>query len=279
MSERTLEKSPSAAPDSALDRMRAVPPRPAAIFPLEQMLRTSGIDITLMVPCYNEEGNVAAALDNIRGAVERLNIVYEIIVIDDCSTDRTSDKVREYQALHPEMPIHLHRNEVNRGLARNFVDGAFMARGWHYRMVCGDAVETSDGIRNVLTHMGEADLIIPYTEEQPEGKSMPRRILSNVFVSVVNLCSGYNIRYYNGLPVYRTFDLLRMHTQSRGFGFQAETITQMLDAGCSYQQVPSVGHERLTGASKAITVYNWLSTGYTIFRILVNRIRRVLFRR
>jgi glycosyltransferase involved in cell wall biosynthesis len=246
-------------------------------FPWEEALRESGIDITLMVPCYNEEENVAVALEDIRNALLRLNIRYEVIVIDDCSSDRTSDKVREYQALHPEMPIYLHRNESNRGLAQNFVDGAFMARGWYYRMICGDAVESSDAIANVLSHMGEADIIIPYVEEQPEGKALGRRLLSKTFVKVINLCSGYNINYYNGLAIYRTFDLLRMHTQSRGFGFQAETITRMLDSGRSYRQIPSKFHERVAGTSNAITLHNWLSTGYTVFRIFMNRMRRTFF--
>ena len=246
-------------------------------FPWEEQLRNSGISVTLMVPCLNEEKNVAATLDNIRAAVDRLKIGYEVIVIDDGSTDRTSEKVREYQAQHPEMPLFLHRNEINRGLARNFVDGAFMARGWYYRMVCGDAVEPPEAIANVLSHIGAADLIIPYTD-QPVGKALGRRLLSNVYSKVVNLCSGYDIRYYNGLAVYRTFDLLRMHTQSRGFGFQAETITRMLDSGLTYREIPSVSFERTEGKSKAITLHNWLSTGYTLFRILMNRIRRRVFK-
>jgi glycosyltransferase involved in cell wall biosynthesis len=252
--------------------------RPKSRFPWEQALRESGIDITLMVPCYNEEENVTAALEDIRNAVTRLKITYEVIVIDDCSKDRTFDKVREYQAQHPAMPIYLHRNEVNHGLAQNFVDGAFMAQGRYYRMVCGDAVESADAIADVLSHMGEADLIIPFVEGQPVGKSLGRRLLSKTFVKIVNLCSGYRIRYYNGLAIYRTFDVLRMHTQSRGFGFQAETITRMLDSGCTYQQIPSTFHERVAGSSKAITVHNWLSTGYAVFRIFMNRLRRQFFK-
>jgi phenylacetate-CoA ligase len=246
-------------------------------FPWEVALRESGIDITLMVPCYNEESNVQAALEDIRNAVQKLQIAYEVIVIDDCSADRTSDKVSEYCAQHPEMPIHLYRNEVNRGLAQNFVDGAFMARGWHYRMVCGDAVESADSIAEVLSPIGEADLIIPFVEGQPVGKSLGRRLLSKAFVNVVNFSSGYKLRYYNGLAVYRTFDVLRMHTQGRGFGFQAETITRMLDSGCTYQQVPSNFRERAAGTSKALTLHNWLSTGYAVFRISMNRVRRKFF--
>jgi glycosyltransferase involved in cell wall biosynthesis len=242
-------------------------------FPWEEQLRTSGIDITLMVPCLNEEHNVGAALENIRGAMERAKLSYEVIVIDDGSTDGTSEAVRRYQAAHPNMPIYLHRNETNRGLARNFVDGAFMARGWYYRIVNGDAVEPPEVIANLLSHVGKADIIIPYME-QSKARTFGRRALSRVYTGVVNLCSGYKIQYYNGLAIYRTFDLLRMHTQSRGFGFQAETLTRMLDSGLSYEQVWSMSNERAEGKSKAITVHNWLSTAYALFRILMSRLRR-----
>jgi glycosyltransferase involved in cell wall biosynthesis len=261
-------------------RVADSPPAPVrARFPWEEQLRNSGIQISLMVPCFNEEENVVGTLNNIRTAVNTLGLAYEVIVIDDCSTDRTSDKVKAYQDQYPEMRIYLHRNETNRGLARNFVDGAFMARGWYYRMVCGDNVEPAEALINVLSHMGKADLIIPFTEEQPAGKSVPRQILSRAFVKIVNLCSGYDIRYYNGLAIYRTFDVLRMHTQSRGFGFQAEIITRMLDDGATYEQIPSISTERSAGKSKAITVHNWLSTGYAIVRIFLNRLRRDVFGR
>jgi phenylacetate-CoA ligase len=265
------------ASQAALKRDTVTVEPPRVMFPWEEQLRNSGIDITLMVPCLNEEKNVGAALENIRGAMALVNLTYEIIVIDDGSTDRTSDVVREYQAAHPEMPIFLHRNDPNRGLARNFVDGAFMARGWYYRIVNGDAVEPPEVIANILKHVGEADVIIPYME-QSASRTLGRRSLSRVYTRVVNLCSGYNINYYNGLAIYRTFDLLRMHTQSRGFGFQAETLTRMLDSGLSYSQVFSMSNERAEGVSKAITLHNWLSTGYTLFRILMNRVRRRFYK-
>jgi glycosyltransferase involved in cell wall biosynthesis len=246
-------------------------------FPWQEQLRQSGIDITLMVPCLNEEKNVGPTLDNIRNAMARLRLVYEVIVIDDGSTDATSDKVREYQAAHPDMPVRLHRNESNRGLAQNFVDGAFMARGWYYRIVCGDAVEPPEVIANVLSHVGEADLIIPYME-QPPARTLGRRILSNTYTQVVNLASGYKINYYNGLAIYRTFDVLRMHTQGRGFGFQAEILTRMLDSGMSYKQIFSMSNERTEGKSKAITLYNWLSTCYAVVRIFLSRLRRTFLK-
>ncbi len=56
-------------------------------FPWLKQLETSGIDVTLMVPCYNEEANVVDTLNAICAAADQVGCTYEIIVIDDCSRE------------------------------------------------------------------------------------------------------------------------------------------------------------------------------------------------
>ena len=46
--------------------------------------------ISFIVPCYNEEKNIKKTIDEINFAINKLNIItYEIIIIDDGSTDKT----------------------------------------------------------------------------------------------------------------------------------------------------------------------------------------------
>ena len=53
------------------------------------------IDLTLFVPCFNEEENIVATLDTIREAMPELkDIDYEVLVTDDGSHDRTSILVK-----------------------------------------------------------------------------------------------------------------------------------------------------------------------------------------
>jgi glycosyltransferase involved in cell wall biosynthesis len=47
------------------------------------------------------------------------------LVFDDRSQDNTASVVAAYQAANPQAPVRLFRNKVNRGLAYNFVEGAF----------------------------------------------------------------------------------------------------------------------------------------------------------
>ena len=241
-------------------------------------LESSDVDLTVMVPCYDEQDNVAGTLETIRQAGEEIGCVYEVVVIDDCSTDETSARVEAYMAAHPEIGIRLHRNAVNRGLARGFVDGAFMAQGKYYRLVCGDNVEPKETLVAIFREMGNADIIVPYQTSVP-GKRLTRRILSRLFANGVNLLSGYSLRYYNGSALFRTFDLLRWHVETTGFGFQAEFITRLLDEGHSYKEIPVEAFERLTGKPRALTLENWLLAGFTLIKIFLRRVRRFMFRR
>jgi len=53
-------------------------------------------DISFVVPCYNEEGNLRELIKAIRTVVDTLKLSYEIIITDDCSTDRSWEILKEY---------------------------------------------------------------------------------------------------------------------------------------------------------------------------------------
>jgi glycosyltransferase involved in cell wall biosynthesis len=99
------------------------------------------LDLTIFVPCFNEASRIEGTLETIMEAHAELPLTYEVIVVDDGSTDDTARVVEAYQDRHPSFPSRLHRNPGNQGLSRSFVETAFMGRGRFYRLVCGDNVE------------------------------------------------------------------------------------------------------------------------------------------
>jgi glycosyltransferase involved in cell wall biosynthesis len=237
------------------------------------------VDLTIAIPCLNEEANVVATLDTVVAAMNELPYSYEVIVIDDGSTDRTASKVEEYVDLHENLPIRLHQNRRNRGLTASYVDGAFLGHGKYYRMVCGDNVEPKETLVTVLQLIGKADVIIPYHEPVP-GKSALRRVLSRAYTFLVNTLSGYDIRYYNGLAVMLRYNVMRWGPYSFGFGFQAELVTRVLDEGNSYIQVPVVArHQEKSGSNSALNLRNYLSVAHSLLEIFIRRVRRHAFKK
>src|SRR5262245_3397161 len=112
----------------------------------------TALDLTIFVACYNEEANIVPTLEELQSALANAKFTWEIIVIDDASRDRSVELVEQYVRQHPGVPIRLVVNESNRGLAQNYIEGAFLGRGKYYRLVCGDNVEDADTLREVFRH-------------------------------------------------------------------------------------------------------------------------------
>ena len=241
--------------------------------------RESPIDLTIFISCYNEEPYITTTLDNVRAALTSVGTIsYELIVIDDGSKDRSALIVEEYISAHLEDRILLRKNEVNRGLAQNYFDAAFIGKGRYYRLICGDDAEPLDTMVAVFGEIGQADMLIPYYVSS-EGKSLYRRMLSNTYSNLINFISGFRLHYYNGLAVHLRYNVMRWHPNTRGFGFQADIICMLLDQGFSYKEVPVRTIERKKGDSKALTFKNLLSVAHTIFDIIIRRIANKLYSR
>jgi hypothetical protein len=168
---------------------------------------------------------------------------------------------------------------LNRGLAQNYIDIAFVGQGKYYRLICGDNAEPKETMIAVFREIGSADMIIPYYVTS-EGKNLYRRLLSNAYAGLVNLISGFRLHYYNGLAVHLRYNVMRWHPNTRGFGFQADIICMLLAQGFSYKEVPVKTIERRSsGASNAITAKNFLSVAHTLVDLMFRRIANWVYRK
>jgi glycosyltransferase involved in cell wall biosynthesis len=237
------------------------------------------VDLTVFVSCYNEKDFVVSAIETVRDALNEIGTIsYETIVVDDCSKDGSSETVKNYIVAHPDERIVLRTNKINRGLAQNYFDVAFIGKGKYYRLICGDDAEPKETMLAVFREIGQADMIIPYYVAN-EGKSLYRRSLSNVYVGLVNLISGFRLHYYNGLAVHLRYNVMRWHPNTRGFGFQADIICMLLDQGFSYKEVPVISIERRVQGSNALTFKNALSVAHTLVDLIFRRLANLVYRR
>ena len=238
---------------------------------------TDDIYLTLLVACYYEEENIVETLDTLIDALSEFDFTWEIIVIDDASKDKSVELVENYIKEHPNLPIELKVNETNKGLAQNYIEGAFYGKGKYYRLICGDNVEPKERLVTVFRKIGEADMIITYDTAQ-KGRSSFRKVLSRTFTAIVNLISGHKFRYYNGLAVHTRYNVMRWHTDYHGFGFQADLITRLADQGYNHIEIEVHANERQAGSSKALTMCNLLSIAHTLVDISLRRVAKILFK-
>lgn len=233
-------------------------------------------DITFFVACYNEELNIVSCLNHLLSAVAEVGLTYDVVIVDDASSDGSVRLIQEFMQSHPEVAIKLLVNASNQGIGANYAEAAFHGCGKYYRVICGDDEERLETITEVLRHVGEADMILTYHSDA-SARPWSRRIISRAFTGLVNLVGGHKLKYYNGLAVHLRYNVMRWHSYAHGFGFQADLITRLLDMGATYLELPVVPDQRSKGRTKAFTFRNWCSVGHTFIEIFIRRMAHAMY--
>lgn len=108
--------------------------------------------LSLIVPCYNEETRLPASLKRIEEYLEDTGYAYEVLIVDDGSADRTAELAEEVARRNPR--FHVHRYEENRGKGFAVAYGGRRARGrW---VLFSDA--------DLSTPLYELEKLLPYLD-------------------------------------------------------------------------------------------------------------------
>ena len=88
--------------------------------------RANQLDVTVVLPCFNEQDHVLKELERITAAMDASPFSYELLVIDDKSTDNTLAVLREAQRSFPRMRLVSFGRNGGSGTARRI--GTIAAR-------------------------------------------------------------------------------------------------------------------------------------------------------
>lgn len=201
--------------------------------------------ISIIIPAYNEEGNLEGAVKDVVSAIETANVKnYEILIFNDCSADKTGE-VADGLAKENKSIRAIH-NSKNMGLGYNYRKGIKLAKNEYVIMVPGDNEVEGKSIGNLFNQVGEADLIISYTANS-EIRPRIRQIISKAFVKLMNFLFGLKLRYYNGICLIRKDLLQKVEMTTFGFAYMAEILTKLIKAGHSFVEVPMYIRPRAYG--------------------------------
>ena len=225
----------------------------------------SNRSLSVIIPAYNEAGNILATLENVTTAFETLDLPHEILVIDDGSRDQTAAIVESARVRYPA--VRLLKNERNMGFGWSYRRGVEAAARAHIVMVHGDNAWGWATLREFFGHTGEADVIIGFTRDMLKSRTWARTVISKTFTLLVNLITWRRLRYYNGLQIHQAPILKSLHIESRGYGFQAEVLVKALRLTKTYVEVPMDLIEREKGESKAFRMKNFVDVFNTLKRL------------
>lgn len=213
--------------------------------------------LSIIIPAFNEEIRLYESVIEVIKAASDAAVDYEVIIIDDASTDNTWEVVKKIKDSFPR--VLAYRNEKNLGLGGSYKVGLRYSKKEHITWAPGDNSHPAHSLMDAFNAIGRADMVIP-KPSNPEVRGISRRLLSKVYTKLVNSFSGLSIPYFNGLSIHRV-DLLRgIKINTDGFGFQAEIIVKLARQGHSFTIVECDIQERRGGRSKAFTIKNIVST-------------------
>src|SRR5690348_5646290 len=116
--------------------------------------------ISIFIPAYNEEGNIAATVHELQAALSDESLECEIIIVNDGSSDRTREIADGL--CREDSRVRVVHNATNLGFAGTFRVGARSARYEYVGWVPGDNGFPAESLKQWLRPMGHADLIQTY---------------------------------------------------------------------------------------------------------------------
>jgi glycosyltransferase involved in cell wall biosynthesis len=233
----------------------------------KENLRANGLHgsiVSVVVPAYNEQNSIDDILTRTRRVVEASRMSYELIVVDDGSSDRTRELALRHKAI-------VLWNKTNQG------KGAALRKGISH--ACGDIVVTMDADgshdpedipRLILPVLNGATLSLGTRFLTDEGRRTTKKINlvgNKLFNFSIRLLTGRRITDSQcGFRAFKRSFLEENGIVSEGFEVETELLLKALKNGYAVEEVPLNAKGRQNGHSHV----NVLADGFKIMRTIVS---------
>ena len=213
-----------------------------------------GLSLSVVIPAHNEEGSITETIEGLVSVLGEANIDYEILVVDDSSTDRTRAVVQHIGAENPR--VRYHGSHYPRGFGFTVRAGLDEFRGDAVAIVMADA---SDDPADLIKYhelfrqgydcaFGSRFMRGSAVYDYPRLKLIINR-LANGFIRVL-FRHGYNdttnaFKAYRREVIHTVQPLLSNH-----FNLTVELPLKAIVRGHSYGIVPISWRNRQAGTSK-----------------------------
>jgi len=156
-------------------------------------------DLSIIIPACNEEENLVELYKRLRSVLSKLDLKYEVIFVDDGSSDNTFSKIKSIQ----DNRIRLIRFQRNYGKAAALSCGFRKSRGEFVITMDGDLQDDPKEIPRFLEKLKEFDMVSGWKSKRrdPISKQLP----SKIFNSLTRCITGVKINDFNcGYKGYRS---------------------------------------------------------------------------
>lgn len=224
-------------------------------------MKTDNPEVSVIIPLYNEETGIGALLEKIREL--KFHEQYEIIVVDDGSTDASADVVRRF-------PVKLVAHSGNKGYGAALKTGIRKARGGKVVILDSDGQHDPVHIPEIVNMLDQYEMVIG-TRDRDSFQVRTRQMGKRVIRWVGEYLVEQKLPDYNS--GYRGFDheLIHkmLHIMPNGFSFSTTSTLAFLKEGYSIGTFPIRVEERVGRKSNVKFVKDGTKTMMLIMRIIM----------
>ena len=227
--------------------------------------------LSIIIPVYNEENTIIEVLNKIKNSLEN-KFRYEIIVIDDGSTDQSRKLLEDNKKLYDKLLI----NEFNKGKGFSVKKGLLSSSGTHITFQDGDLEYNPNDLlklQKIFINF-DADGVIgsrfnysDFTRTHNLLNKLGNKILTFIFNVL------YNTTFTDIYSCYFAFKkkLLNINElRTTGFEQHAEILCKVIKNGDKFYEVPISYNGRNYSEGKKIRSYHFFTV---LFQILLGRIK------
>ena len=203
--------------------------------------------VSIIIPAYNEEKNVANVISETITVMEQLNLPYEIIFVDDGSTDKTG-------LIASFFKIKIITNKKNRGKGYSLKKALHHANGDIIATIDADGEHKPKEIAPLLDAVVNGMDIAAgsrFLNKQSTVTSKLNQIGNLLFNLVITSLTGKRVTdSQTGFRVIKREVLENLNLQSDGYEIETEITVKSLRGGFAFRELPITVQKRRFGASK-----------------------------
>ncbi len=208
--------------------------------------------LSIVMPVYNEINTIHNIVEKVRST----GVVYELVIVDDCSRDGSSEALAEIEKNQSgPMKVRVYRQEVNQG------KGAALRRG--FAEATGDIICIQDAdleynpeeYPKLLGPLerGEADVVYGSRFAQGKQSRFVHRFGNRMLTLFSNLTTNLDLTDMETCyKVFRSEIIKNLPLKSQRFGFEPEVTARIAQIGCRIVEVPITYNPRSFEEGKKI---------------------------
>jgi glycosyltransferase involved in cell wall biosynthesis len=221
--------------------------------------------ISVVVPVYNEEEVIVATLNDIVAALSGF-VEYEIILVNDGSTDSSLEKVQAADIKNLSIINHIE----NLGYGKSLYDGILLAKYDCVAIIDGDGSYPAKSIRELHKYYPQYDMVVGARRGKEYTKGIFKRWARYLFKYLAEYASGRKVPDINsGLRIFRK-DVVINYQDSLCTGFSfTTTITLIFLLNHYFVKYIPIDYFRRKGESKVKPFKDTLRAGQIILEAIL----------